>query len=111
VIADGTRRFDMIEAGYQGPLYAEISPRRFPCWCARARGCRQIRFRRGEATLTPDELDALHAAERLVDTDDADLTHGGVAVGRSVRRELGRLRRLSRQASHRRDRCRSPRRL
>jgi len=27
VIADGTRRFDMIGAGYHGPLYAEISPK------------------------------------------------------------------------------------
>ncbi len=30
VIADGTRRFDMIGAGYHGPLYAEISPKTFP---------------------------------------------------------------------------------
>ena len=29
VIADGTRRFDMIGAGYHGPLYAEISPKTF----------------------------------------------------------------------------------
>ena len=30
VIADGTRSFDMIGAGYHGPLYAEISPKTFP---------------------------------------------------------------------------------
>ena len=30
VIADQTRGFDRIEAGYHGPLYAEISPRTFP---------------------------------------------------------------------------------
>ncbi|MGC1466420.1 MAG: 2'-deoxycytidine 5'-triphosphate deaminase, partial [Pseudolabrys sp.] len=30
VIADETRGFDRIEAGYHGPLYAEISPRTFP---------------------------------------------------------------------------------
>ena len=41
VIADETRGFDRIEAGYHGPLYAEISPRRFRCWCAKARGCRR----------------------------------------------------------------------
>ena len=30
VIADATRGFDRIEAGYHGPLYAEISPKTFP---------------------------------------------------------------------------------
>ena len=30
VIADELRGFDRIEAGYHGPLYAEISPRTFP---------------------------------------------------------------------------------
>src|SRR5215467_1316535 len=30
VIADGTRGFDRIEAGYHGPLYIEISPKTFP---------------------------------------------------------------------------------
>ncbi len=30
VIADDTRGFDRIAAGYHGPLYAEISPRTFP---------------------------------------------------------------------------------
>src|SRR5436189_5285148 len=30
VIADKTRGFDRIEAGYEGPLYAEISPRTIP---------------------------------------------------------------------------------
>ena len=30
VIADETRGFDRVEAGYHGPLYAEISPRTFP---------------------------------------------------------------------------------
>src|SRR6266446_9029850 len=30
VIADQTRGFDRVDAGYHGPLYAEISPRTFP---------------------------------------------------------------------------------
>src|SRR5918994_3291675 len=30
VIADRARKFDTIEAGYRGPLFAEISPRNFP---------------------------------------------------------------------------------
>ena len=79
VIADGTRRFDMIGAGYHGPLYAEISPKTFPVLLREGSRLSQVRFRTGDAILNADELDALHDAERLVDADDADLT-GGVAL-------------------------------
>ena len=79
VIADGTRRFDMIAAGYHGPLYAEISPKTFPVLLREGSRLSQIRFRVGHPLLDADELQALHAAERLVDSDDADLA-GGVAL-------------------------------
>ena len=36
----------------------------------------QIRFRHGHATLDADALRALHARERLVDSEDADLSEG-----------------------------------
>src|SRR6476661_2393260 len=52
VITDRARGFDRIEAGYHGPLYAELSS---------------------------DELAALHARERLVDAEDADF-EGGISV-------------------------------
>src|SRR5437879_7392434 len=76
VIADGTRRFDMIGAGYHGPLYAEISPKTFPVLLREGSRLSQVRFRAGDAILNADELDALHGAERLVDIDDADLANG-----------------------------------
>ena len=79
VIADGTRRFDMIGAGYHGPLYAEISPKTFPVLVREGSRLSQVRFRIGEAILAADELNALHAGERLVDIDKADLD-GGVAL-------------------------------
>src|SRR6516225_6837625 len=79
VIADGTRRFDMIGAGYHGPLYAEISPKTFPVLLREGSRLSQVRFRTGEAILSAEELDALHRKERLVDIRDADLT-GGVAL-------------------------------
>ena len=79
VIADGTRRFDMIGAGYHGPLYAEISPKTFPVLLREGSRLSQVRFRTGDAILDADELGALHGKERLVDIDDADLS-GGVAV-------------------------------
>jgi dCTP deaminase len=80
VIADGTRGFDRIEAGYHGPLYAEISPRTFPVLVRTGSRLSQIRFRRGAATLDAAALRNLHASERLVDDDQADVSEG-VAVG------------------------------
>ena len=80
VIADGTRGFDRIGAGYTGPLYAEISPRTFPVLVRAGSRLSQIRFRRGTATLDAAALASLHAAQRLVDDDNADVSEG-IAVG------------------------------
>src|SRR5262249_3000476 len=80
VIADETRGFDRIGAGYHGPLYAEISPRTFPVLVRTGSRLSQIRFRRGAATLDAAALARLHATERLVDEEAADVSEG-VAVG------------------------------
>ena len=80
VIADRARSFDRIEAGYHGPLYAEISPRTFPVLVREGSRLSQLRLRRGHAVLTGAELAALHARERLVDAQEADF-EGGIAVG------------------------------
>ena len=80
VIADRIRGFDRIAAGYRGPLYAEISPRTFPVLVRKGSRLSQIRFRHGHALLDAAALRALHAKERLVDADDADVSEG-VAVG------------------------------
>src|SRR6516225_877229 len=76
VIADETRGFDHISVGYHGPLYAEISPRTFPVLVREGSRLSQIRFRRGNALLDAETLRALHARERLVDDDDADVSEG-----------------------------------
>jgi dCTP deaminase len=76
VIADGTRRFDNISAGYHGPLYAEISPKTFPVLLREGSRLSQIRFHVGDAVLDAAALQALHAQERLVDSPDADLANG-----------------------------------
>jgi dCTP deaminase len=80
VIADETRGFDRIRAGYHGPLYAEISPKTFPVLVREGSRLSQIRFRHGHAQLSIDALRALHARERLVDDDEADVGDG-IAVG------------------------------
>src|SRR6266540_5797076 len=56
VIADQTRGFDHISAGYHGPLYAEISPRTFPVLVREGSRLSQIRFRRGNALLDAETL-------------------------------------------------------
>src|SRR5436190_17188361 len=80
VIADETRGFDRVEAGYHGPLYAEISPRTFPVLVREGSRLSQIRFRRGHALLNAEALRALHQRERLVNADNADVGEG-IAVG------------------------------
>src|SRR5262245_57501950 len=79
VIADETRGFDRIKAGYHGPLYAEISPKTFPVLVREGSRLSQIRFRHGNAMLDAEALRALHGQERLVDDDDVDVSEG-VAV-------------------------------
>ena len=87
VIADETRGFDRIEAGYHGPLYAEISPRTFPVLVREGTRLSQIRFRHGHALLSADALRELHARERLVDAEEADVSEG-VAVSVDLSGEL-----------------------
>jgi dCTP deaminase len=91
VIADETRGFDRLQAGYNGPLYAEISPKTFPILVREGTRLSQLRLRRGGAALSADELRALHARERLVDRAEA-VMGDGVAVsidlsGGSARRD------------------------
>ncbi len=88
VIADEMRGFDQIEAGYHGPLYAEISPRTFPVLVREGSRLSQIRFRHGHATLDAAGLRELHARERLVDSDEADMGEG-IAVGVDLSGVLG----------------------
>lgn len=80
VIADRARAFDVIPAGYHGPLYLEISPRTFPILVREGSRLSQIRFRRGDARLDEAALAALNGRERLVDATSADVAGGGIAV-------------------------------
>ena len=67
LIADRGDEFDRVEAGYNGPLYAEISPRSFSVLVRPGQRLNQIRFRRGHAVLDDTALRALQEAETLVD--------------------------------------------
>jgi dCTP deaminase len=79
VIADETRGFDRVAAGYHGPLYAEISPKTFPVLVREGTRLSQLRLHRGHGLLGAEALRALHARERLVDRAEA-VMGDGIAV-------------------------------
>ncbi|MCA0433699.1 MAG: 2'-deoxycytidine 5'-triphosphate deaminase [Proteobacteria bacterium] len=79
VIANFAQEFDKVPDGYEGPLFAEISPRTFPILAREGSRLSQIRFRSG-ASLASDELiHALHAAEPLIASGEANID-GGLAL-------------------------------
>ncbi|MEM6413764.1 MAG: 2'-deoxycytidine 5'-triphosphate deaminase [Pseudomonadota bacterium] len=67
--------FDEIPAGYEGPLYAEISPRTFSIVVREGSRLNQIRFKAGETKLSDDELRDLHDQTLLVNGH-ADIDRG-----------------------------------
>jgi dCTP deaminase len=60
VIADGGVEFDRVEAGYDGPLWAEISPRTFSVLARAGERLTQTRFRRGRPELTEAQRRRVH---------------------------------------------------
>ena len=89
VMADRTREFDKIPAGYNGPLYLEVSPRTFPIVVRAGSRLSQIRFRKGHALLDEPALHALHGRDTLVAADMPDISGGGIAVSVDLSGEGG----------------------
>lgn len=79
VIADGVPAFDLIPAGYHGPLYAEICPQTFPIVVRRGSKLSQLRFRQGDPRETDEGLRELQARETLVSGGAGDI-HDGIAL-------------------------------
>lgn len=76
MIADNATEFDRLDAGYAGPLYAEISPRTFSVLARAGVRLNQLRFRRGHAAYTHEDLARLHAEHQLVQLDGEPLPMG-----------------------------------
>jgi len=75
LITDRCQAFDRIEAGYRGPLYAEISPRTFPVLVRKGSKLNQLRIRHGSPQFTDTQLRRLHAEIPLV-SGEADIDNG-----------------------------------
>ncbi|SFJ89296.1 dCTP deaminase [Pseudovibrio ascidiaceicola] len=81
VITDQGRAFDRVEAGYKGPLYAEISPKTFPVLVREGSRLSQIRFRNGETIINDEDLTEVHNQHTLVSGGkDEDAINNGVQV-------------------------------
>ncbi|AKI02326.1 deoxycytidine deaminase [Hoeflea sp. IMCC20628] len=80
VMTDHGQEFDKIAAGYNGPLWLEVSPRTFPIVARTGSRLSQIRFRQGHAVLDEDELSKLHSEETLVASDTPNVSGGGIAL-------------------------------
>ena len=76
VIADHADAFDTIPAGYEGPLYAEISPRTFSILARQGSRLSQIRFRSGPVERSDAVISALHAKDSLISGGDANIENG-----------------------------------
>ena len=70
LIVDGAMEFEQIPAGYQGPLYAEISPRTFSVLVRTGSRLNQLRLRRGQSFTSDKEMEILQEHVGLVRNQD-----------------------------------------
>src|SRR5581483_3936637 len=75
LITDRAQAFDRVEAGYRGPLYAEISPQTFPVLVRKGSRLNQLRIRHGSPQFSDTQLRRLHAEHPLVDVE-PDIDNG-----------------------------------
>ena len=75
LITDGAKEFDRVESGYEGPLYAEVSPRSFSILVREGSRLNQLRLRRGSPNFTDADLRKLQAEQGIV-AGDADISDG-----------------------------------
>jgi dCTP deaminase len=66
VVTDLNAGFDEIRAGYHGPLFLEVVPRSFAIKVRTGQSLNQIRFVRGEATVSDASLQKLHRQTPLL---------------------------------------------
>ncbi|HXF53343.1 MAG TPA: 2'-deoxycytidine 5'-triphosphate deaminase [Hyphomicrobiaceae bacterium] len=93
LITDHSEAFDWVEAGYRGPLYAEIFPRTFSIKVRKGSRLNQIRFLRRTGSqdrywrpsLSDGELRALDASTPLIDGEAGKAT---IRFGLNIRVDL-----------------------
>ena len=84
LITDGAVEFEAVAAGYNGPLYAEISPRTFSVMVRKGSRLSQIRLRRGMQILDDVGHADLQERHQLVRFDDETIVSINDGIGLSV---------------------------
>ena len=84
LITDGAEEFEAVATGYNGPLYAEISPRTFSVKVRQGSRLSQLRLRRGRHSLDDSALADLQQAEKIVQFDDETQISVDDGIGLSV---------------------------
>jgi dCTP deaminase len=75
LITDRAKEFDRVEPGYDGPLYAEVSPRSFSILVREGSRLNQLRLRLGAQTFSDADLKQLQAEQGIV-AGEADISNG-----------------------------------
>jgi dCTP deaminase len=77
LITDYGTEFDRVREGYNGPLYAEVSPRTFSVLVRKGSKLSQIRIRRGSPVASDESMRRLQQEHQLVDSiSEADIRNG-----------------------------------
>ena len=76
VIADNAQEFDKVPEAYDGPLYAEISPRTFSILARTGSRLSQMRFRAGAPHASDAIIRKLHKEEGLISAGEVNIDNG-----------------------------------
>ena len=88
LISDRAVEFESVPAGYQGPLYTEISPRTFSILVRTGSRLNQLRLRLGRPAISDSAMRRLQDQVGLVHGDRIDIREG-VAVSVDLERDDG----------------------
>ena len=88
LVTDNGTSYEAVPAGYDGPLYAEISPRTFSILVREGSSLNQLRLRRGSCVVDDAELKTIHAASPLVSGTEGEID-GGLRMSVDLGGSLG----------------------
>lgn len=81
LVTDHAAAFDYVPKGYNGKLYAEVSPRTFSILARTGSSLNQLRFKQGHCRIDDQALKQAHLDHPLIDADAPDIQDGlGVRV-------------------------------
>ena len=81
LLTDYTSEFETVQSGYNGPLYAEISPRTFSILVRKDSTLNQLRFRKGNPIAADSAMRKLQETEGLIGSKKSKIDiNNGVAI-------------------------------